>query len=330
MRKHAQVSIQFNWLFALIAGVIILAFFFSIIKAQQQRSSVEEATSLAQSLDTVFSSLTTNPDTTRSYPITNADLTFTCEPGISEYTIQGTAKESTANDLLFTPATLQGDHILAWTQPWSTPFDAGVFTYLASDRVAFIFINDSNQVIQALYDQFPGTTGEDKPFFTKRFSDDRIPTGMGRYVIITTTAHIGDVPTLTAQPPLKNEDVAIRVIDPEASTIGFDETGEATRPYLTREELWGAIFTEDASTYDCTMQKAITRLKHNAAILEQRAQLIQQDPDFKAICAATYSSAQADFHMIANNDYEAVAGAMRHLQQLHNTMQRGSTCPLIY
>ena len=310
--KQAQLSIHFHWLFVLIIGVIILAFFLSIIKSNHDQATTAVSSQIKDAVDQYVATATTKANEAEQLTIAGATMDFTCETGLSNYVINGQTTTSTKHNIIFTPKILRGETMAIWTKIWSTPFDAAIFTYLADDRTAFIFVNDSMGIIQPLYDELPSSYT--KIFTTRASLAGSYPSGMDRYVLIT---------TMSITPPQSH--TYERIIAPESVTL-TDGTTTETRSYATNAELWGAIFTEDASTYDCMMDKALFQLAITARVLKGRAD--QLATAFQGTpCAAYLHDASTQFSLLAQGRRSA-STTLAQLSQ--EQRERYPTCQPLY
>ena len=327
--SRGQISLQFNWIFVLIIGAVILAFFLTVINNQEKRADAEEATELVKTVDNVFTAIGTNPDTVETFTISQADIRFDCEPGLSQYYIQGAGPVDTSHQAIFVPATVEGKEVTMWTQTWHAPFPAMVVTHLASDRMTFLFVNDSMTTIEeSLYREMPDEF--DKHLLTKAQLNGVSETGYDRYVIITTDD------SLNAPSDIEDE-AHVRVIAP--SNTGQYPTGNVTfkhgsnkknKTYVTEPMLWGAIFTEDASTYDCTVAKARTRQRMLATIIKDRLDTLM-DELTHTTCGTYLSSANTPLEKLAGDDaLEDVTDEMEEVESANDLIKRGPRCPLIY
>ncbi|MFP4523774.1 MAG: hypothetical protein ACLFO2_00465 [Candidatus Woesearchaeota archaeon] len=326
--SRGQISLQFNWIFILIIGAVILAFFLTVINNQEKRADAEEATELVKTVDNVFTAISSNPDTVETFRLSDADIRFDCEPGLSQYYIQGAGPVDTKHQALFVPATVEGKEVTMWTQTWHAPFPVMVITHLASDRVTFLFVNDTDTSIEEkLYEEMPDEF--DKHLLTEAQLEGVSEAGYDRYVIITTDDDL-DVPTGI-------EDKAhVRVI---TSGNGQYPTGEVTfkhdgteedGDYVTEPMLWGAIFTEDADTYDCTVAKARTRQRMLATIIKGRLDRLEEELE-DTNCWTYLGSANDPLKKLAGGDpLKDMADAMRSVESTNELIKRGPRCPLIY
>jgi len=343
--KHshkAQIEIQFNWIFVLIVGAIILAFFFIIITNQQEQATIEGAHALIQRLDTIFTTISKQPNTVETFTIPDATIEFMCEEDLSQYFIQGAGPIPTPNDIIFTPARLRGTSIITWTKEWSLPYDTATFTYMATERTLFIFTtNNPTDDTNKLYNDMP----EDYRKVLVPLADlsTSIPRGYDRYVIIAAATHETTVETFL-QTFEEREKTVARIIRPSSEGVesygdvifipGINPSRREERHYYLAPSLWGAIFTEDENTYDCTMNKALKRLHIITSILEKRSSMIQRElrltPCYTQLSLLTTTLQTILTNSNDLNNAEALYNAKNTLEQQATDTLRGYKCPYLY
>lgn len=339
-KKQAQLQLQFNWIFILIVGVVILGFFFTIINNQNKKANVENAQDLIETLDSVFNTIYINPNTVNTFHITKVRVDFACEEGLSEYYIQGVGPIDTSKDIIFTPSTLRGNNIITWTKEWNVPFEAGVFTYMANDATAFVFVNISEHIWD-LYQELPEEF--EKTIFTDILNAQTgIPliTGYDRVVVIldgTINNHNDFQPFITLSNVGGSSGVYTREIDITNNKIRFDQQQTKVKPYYTEEMLWGAIFTDDEISYDCTVDKAVEKMTRVAYVLKERNEKLAEELT-NSLCNDFLNWAITDLEDLiqgAKNwkypDYwEPVQEAREDLEDDQAVLLRGYRCPNIY
>ena len=78
-QKIAQISIQFSWIFILIAGAIILLFFTSIIYKQKDISEQKLSASVLNQLETILTSSGLSSGTINAIDTPQLELGFLCD-----------------------------------------------------------------------------------------------------------------------------------------------------------------------------------------------------------------------------------------------------------
>ena len=153
--KKAQISMQFNWIFVIIIGAVLIGFFFSAIQSGAKSSEKKISVSLAKHFETILFTTGQVPGTFKTYETPQVDLTFTCDDseGLYNYKVGDLKVRDTKYDVVFAPHKLVGKSIITWTQKWSVPFSVGTFLYVTNKQHLFvIYKGDSknHQIDQVL------------------------------------------------------------------------------------------------------------------------------------------------------------------------------------
>ena len=78
--KRAQVEIQFNWIFVIIAGSVLLGFFFMMIASQSSVSEQKISVSLARNFKTILDATAQKSGTFKEYQFPSTlDIEFECD-----------------------------------------------------------------------------------------------------------------------------------------------------------------------------------------------------------------------------------------------------------
>ena len=95
-RAKKGFAVQFNWLFVLIGGFVILGFFFALIQENTTKIDQGESEGALKQIEEAMKASLSTRDTQRIF-IFDKELTFSCDPssGYSEYNIKGAFKRRT-------------------------------------------------------------------------------------------------------------------------------------------------------------------------------------------------------------------------------------------
>ena len=333
-RVSGQISIQINWIFVLIVGAIILGFFITVINNQERRSSAEQATELVEAIDNIFTTISTNPNTIDTFTIRNANVEFTCEPGLSNYYIQGAGPVDTTHRSLYSSTTLRGSTIATWTRTLYVPFEATTLTYLADDRTVFLFVKSTTGgLVERLHGELPEA-------FAKMLVD---PGNLANLQLSAYQRVVIIAPDdITFAPP---QDAHVRIIPSQPNfddvfTVRFAQgTNDVDSSVFTEQLLWAAIFAEDKEYYECNTRKALTRIGHLTSILHNRTATLKDEThaydrcyDFLTSGATTLNTLKSG--LTAEISFSPlllhVKEANDKLVATHKLIQRGGLCPYIY
>ena len=118
--KKAQIDMQFNWIFVIIIGAVLLGFFFTAIMSASKSSDQKISVSLAKHFETIIFSAGQKSGTLKTYQTPPVTLHFTCDDGqgLYNYYVGDLKARDTKYDLIFAPDSLTGNSVITWTQKW--------------------------------------------------------------------------------------------------------------------------------------------------------------------------------------------------------------------
>lgn len=158
-QRKAQISMQFNWIFVLVIGAVLLAFFFTAIKSGSKSSEQKISVSLAKHFDTILFTTGQTPGTLKTYETPLVTLHFICDDtnGFYNYKVGDLKVRDTKYDVLFAPEELTGKSIITWTQKWKVPYSVGTFMYVTNKDQLYIFYKGStpSHNVKQLIKDFP-------------------------------------------------------------------------------------------------------------------------------------------------------------------------------
>ncbi len=282
--KKAQIEIQFNWIFVLIAGVVFLSFFLMLIANQSSTSEQKISVSLTRHFKTILDSTSHKSGTFKEFNFPAKFKTeFVCdlENNLHYYELEDVKVSDLKYDIIFAPNYLYGQNIYTWTKEWAVPdaqgFSVSNFLFVSNKARGYIFRNSSSDTFRQLYDFFPSN-------LTKLISDgdDFLDRNFDFNTYILTSEFMENNNNPFPQNKFANNDyknkIKFIIIHPYKTDDIFNSgeicfcndidncwdggclTQEETF-YLGEESLYGALFTSDYSMYTCMMHKAFQKLK---------------------------------------------------------------------
>lgn len=289
--KKGQIEIQFNWIFVIIIGAIILGFFITFIFSQQKTSEQKVSATVAKHFETIISSTNQKLGTVKTYTTPQLSVTFECDEreGIYHYSVGDVKAKDTKHELIFSSEKLTGTKIYTWTEKWSVPYQVATFLYITNDREHFSFVQQENPPTpyeKDVYEYFPknfsvsliNKTGNSNSF-------ENIPTTslnkqVYTYILIESNNN-NNLPELEEFVQVQDDRVRIIVVKPystdlfkkglvtffDAETykkyIGQPPPQARTEypNYFGRASLYAAIFAGSQERYECGMSKAMQRLR---------------------------------------------------------------------
>ncbi len=290
-----QVEVQFNWIFVLIVGAIILGFFISIVVKQKQSSEQTISIDFFTSFEKALSGISAVEGKTQRFEIPNINLHYDCTVSCDCAAYAGTSRAKALirpfsfNDkIIFSPNSLKGNALLVLSKDWEYPFRVTNFLYLTSPEVKYLVENSVRG--QILLDDLPPLVIEEEQAqqraLDKQIFDPRNPSQIenieGNYKVkfVFTDFNPIDFDIPTALESLPDSDVtaikfvpagvqeAQRVIFYQKKGASFEERGAS---YLLGDATeFAAVFAEDANAYSCMMNRAIKKLNFVSQVYRQK------------------------------------------------------------
>jgi hypothetical protein len=259
--KKGVVEIQFNWLFALIAGAIILLVFTTIIMKQRDVSDASTNAFLLNSIDSILAGSESVAGTAKTVTIPPAVIKFEC----NSVSIGGSSKPINAMNV-FTPSVLEGSSMITMTKEWDVPYKVNNFVYLTNTNIKYAFVcnpnspnfNFANDMVKML----PDSVAKELYFDVDNILDE----GYDEVRII-----VFDDSVIIGVPTNLNKAKKVTVLkvfgDKNTGELWFYELSEntpldhKTSYYITESTLLGAIFTDKPEIYECVMNNALKKFE---------------------------------------------------------------------
>jgi len=328
--KRGVISLQFNWIFVLVAGTIILVLITGIMIKQSNLSKVSLNILILNNLDNIFSSLESNEGLVYEVKIPESKLEFAC----NSYSIEGISKQLDGV-VIFSPSILEGKIIISTTIDWKIPFKATNFVYLSNPDRRYIFVS-GDEFARSIYDLIPNEIEKDI------YSNQNQIVGKNdvNVRIIFFEDYIENINIPFAFNSGRESITALKVSgDKDKGSIDFFDVQDnifvlkGTSYYARNEGLLGAVFSDDVSKYECVMVNAFKKLELVSQVYESKAKNLmitfvdhecEQYYDSAAISVIKESSRVFSFSMIDSIDINA-----KNLE-LQNNQLKNLSCPLIY
>ncbi len=336
--KRAQVESQLNWIFILIVGAIILAFFTVIVMKQKTASEAKFAGKISQQLNTILVGAKVSSGTVQEIPTPDLAIRFTC----NDYYI-GPASQRLGNKIIFAPENIEANKLITWTRDWNVPFKITSFLYVTTPFIRYIVIgNDGDFAAQELFEELPQKLNK-KIYSMSDYSRGAIRNEGDKYVrfiFVNPTEFSFDI-------PLGFEDVDVTGI-----TVGKSISSgklqflvnSGTRlitsgpqfDYIEPEPFFGAIFSTSAKEYECVMERAYNRLNLVTQVYIEKLREI--DPVYRRTnCEGFYANnvglidlnTSTNHFPLTDADYTTIASAKLKLREDNERLQLYS-CSLIY
>lgn len=375
--KKGEVEVQFNWMLVLIIGALILLGFFGFSQKQKIISEAKLAEETLTQLNLALSGSKVSADTANIITVPKKRLEFSCnlkecnEYGCpSSFTIEDSGISKPYNThALFSPNFLEGEGMTTWALDWSIPYRSANFIYVTNPSVRYIIVynasdEDSRNLAFAINNSVPSrvydTAGK------KAFSFELVKVSELYSALDSNNFKVEDqnnfkIKLIFTGNAFKNQNIklghesmsAIK-IKPETETLdGFgniefykyvknSNSGilYSEKPYFGKASLFGAIFSEDASSYECNMRKGINSAIIMTKINKARINDLEKETTSGA-CKANYGFAKDNMEAIeeelgkaakanlTRQSFQQLNSLRQELESLNSNIQRLS-CPTIY
>jgi hypothetical protein len=135
--KKAAIEVQFNWIFVLIAGALIIGFFVMIVSKQQTSVKSEINIVVSRAIEAILTGSKVSADSASPGSLPVGNIEFDCD----SYSV-GDVERKLKQMTVFAPDLIKGKQIITWSLPWNVPFRATNLLLLTSPQVRYIFVYD--------------------------------------------------------------------------------------------------------------------------------------------------------------------------------------------
>lgn len=325
--KKAVVEVQLNWVFILIAGALILAFFIGIALKQKTSSETTVNVKVVNDLNSVLTGAGVSAGTTSKIDIPKTDMNIGCD----EISI-GSVRRSLRNTILFSPDNIQGNKLIIWTLEWNFPFKITNFLFMTSPQVRYIFIYDpavagSEPWARELLNEMPNSTTKEA------VAKGTVINDRNNYKIRAVFA--GMTPDRAMFSSIKGD---VAILELQEDKLKFDQADEVD--YLgekTDPVVFAAIFSENYELYACNMQRAFKRFSLVAEIMESKTLALSEHFERRG-CGVFYNPASLgsmkNKTKTCSEDLKQciVSSFKEDIRTIksRNTALQKDSCPLIY
>ncbi len=304
-KNKAQVEVQFNWMFVLLVGVVLLVFFITVVNRQKEASELTISADVLSKLENMINSVAVSEGKTFLIETPNVPFVYECDKETCACSIRVKARGATdiniKNNPVFAPNSIKGLKVLMWSQAFNIPFRATNFFYMTSPEVRYL-IEDS-YLGQFLYDSLPEKKiieeGTDFPAFTKElFSDLNSIQNLNNYkvkfIFTDTMPANSKIPNSLLNMP--DADVsAVKINENNREMEFYQKKGgsfelKGKAKYIESASLYGAIFSENIETYKCMMENAFKNANFVAQVYKERAKILKELYADNPECAVYYDT----------------------------------------
>lgn len=352
VNRRASVEVQFNWIFVLIIGVIILLFFVGVAQWYRGAKEKEIAHSVVSKLQTILTGAEVSEQTASQIDLPRIELMFSCDPrqcgpegctSYFEFEDTGISQDTPA-DIIFTQSRITTDFVNAWSLPWGMPYKAANMLYLSTPDVQYYLVHDDDSKDFAR--QVYSVMGENN--FTRaglvRKEDVAGLEYRGEYIVrfVFFFVPADDVPVSAS---MKKGRWDVIFVDNSRKEVMYSKVQGGMRvkdeqkqfPFLGVSGVIGAIHAEDFGLYVCNMKKAFIKLRTVTEVYRLRTELLHDYYLGDGVCEYYYDTETQDqFRAIQDAvsdldspDMAAIIEAARLIEE-YNSQATRRDCADIY
>lgn len=251
MFKKGQ-GIQFNWIFVLVAGILILSLFISFgmkyIGFSEQRDNAKISILINNQLDPLStSSLYTELD---PQGMDFINVNFYCEDfSVNDY------KVSMRDKLIFAPDNITSDKLLIWIDEWKMPYKVSNFIFISSSKMKYYFVGNK-ELSKKLIDYMPKIHGSDRPFFNVEAVDSIDYEKINQEIFLGKLKEVKFILFTDKNIDADKINAQVKILKVNSDDENFGRVDNEY--YIGRSLLFGAIFSDD--NYECVLGRVMEQL----------------------------------------------------------------------
>jgi len=329
MKKRGIVEVQFNWIFILIIGALIILFFVKVIYNQKVIADTKLANSVLSDLTLLSTGAEVATSTASSINLAGNAIGFDCEECECRYFVEdigGDQFRSYNGRSLYAPSLVKGTEILTWALDWNMPFKITNFLFITSPEIRYVFVHEDratppNFLIDKIVNKLPeqinrGLVGNDVYDILDIGNFDYRGEYKVRFIVYDVDLPNFDIEIENViNDQLKNlhySHISVLNITPMGLATGELEFYKVNPQreleidndityYLGETSLIGAILVDNYFNYVCPMETSFRRLNYAAKIYKGRVDSLEeyftspgvQDPGLS--CQITYGNTDSSF-----------------------------------
>ncbi|MBA3064130.1 hypothetical protein FP803_01700, partial [Candidatus Woesearchaeota archaeon] len=246
--KKGVISIQFNWVFILIAGVLILLFFGSLVFKGREASDTSIAGTILTNMQTILTGAEVSVRTINQIKIPNKEIKFNCD----KIFVGDIDDDITKNKIIFAPEVIKGRTLLTWALDWNAPYHVTNFLYLTTPDIKYIFIEPLNDEEEELFNMLPDGINKKKEEDISNIKD----TGNNFKLVFFDVSDPNVPPNLGSVPDKRVSAISINSDSNEIefySKRGNEFKSTGTADYLGNPLVLGAMFSGSRDDYVCNV-----------------------------------------------------------------------------
>jgi len=340
MKSKKAFEIQFNWIFVLIAGAAILAFFGAAIVKQKNAATASTNIEILNEMERIISSASTTTDTKVPIDTPETAIMVSC----NEFSIGAISKQH-QNMILFSPSVIKGSKIMTQTLPFREPYKSANMLYATSTQARYIIIGNEDTA-KEINKTMPAELSKD---FFDSYDASKIKNTNNykvRFIVVNSNLPL-EAPSSLSR--MEDADLtALKITgDLEKGELDFyTKKGSSfallgSTSYIGKSSLIGSIYTDSIELYKCNMRNAFSR--HALVTKVHKGKLTELSDSYpRQECLQIYTNAMPYLNSIeATSEYLSMSpnfgivdmAKLKEAAQsilIQNKESQKFSCPLIY
>jgi len=361
--KKAMIEVQFNWIFVLIVGAILVAFFVTLGVKQKYISEEKTSYTSLSSFDSLLTSAGISANTLIVIDTPNVLFEYDC----NTFRI-GSVSKAVNEKPIFAPKKLKSTKLITWTQDFFLPYKVTNLLYMSNPKKEYVFVGKSTDVVlNNLQNNLPknfsairfdetvwqSSSGGGSSSFTigsstqiQQYSSDTqfrfIFSGISSNMITLPESFAskqdGDVTGVSIAADklyfYEKKGVNLKKIVPTSSSQSYSGEPSFNDPAIE----YAALFSDDLENYQCAMGKVARKYSIITRVYDVTFTNVLLSPDLDDVCKPFYDAGITALSMsnvpLTNDAYSTFAASTvmssaATLKQLNKAMKTES-CPLLY
>jgi hypothetical protein len=361
--KKGVIEAQFNWIFILVVGAIILLFFVSLVSNQKKSADVTVSTKLLGNLESIAKGAALSVGTVYDIDMPPGQvLENNCEDEYLTFYESPLQGINLKYNVLFSPKILSGSKLYTYSLYWQAPFVVTPLLYMTTDNVLCLVVE--NEIVSdadvKIYEEIPVREDDNlKVLINIAELKEILNTNLDAYTDLK-IIFVGNFDESIFD-GVSNSKARVSVYDIFDSGSGdmdfgnfflvkmYEYDGDSLKGPNTASLfgfplLIGVLFSESVADFECNVYKSLLRYELISEIYEEKVislkNYTQNNRDiFSPNCLNFYSNdAYADMNSNINsiiethefeNSLRSISNSVNILKQ-NNINLGDSSCPIPY
>jgi hypothetical protein len=342
-KKKAAIEVQFNWVFVMVAGALILVFFFGVVQKQRELSQAKISNSLLTNLESIATGAGVSKGTVQTVALPNIGIEFECtDECLCTYAIEQIQKEY-KDRVIFAPEFVKASGVMLWTLDWKVPFRVTnfVFATTSKDKYFFVYENPNSALYNMLNRTIPPEVNADFVHISQYTALKNENYNSAKFVFVDTSAPIPS--DLGIDRSFRRVDVGGVYINSAGDVHFYNKISSRSltfekveTSYFGEPAIYGAIFAADSNAYECNMMSALLRMKNILGLYIERTKELDNLNNAAGFCSEGYSTENLEnLQAVADTAYRNVkqlkfiSSDVASLNSQNDRLLRAS-CPLLH